>query len=274
MGRQLWLADVLADAFRGVSGFRVEVYPDWAIRGSESFDPIGVLNHHTGGGGTYDNMLRYMMEVSSLRPSCNWATSPPQDGVVRVTVTAAGRANHAGAGSLSYVPKDTGNYRLLGGEHHNTGYEPWPAQQSEAIHRGSAALLRHMGLDESRAADHKDYAGYRGKWDRHSVNLADERAAIKRYLTSTQPRPPEEDDELQTYIAWFRSKAGSNEGMHCYRFTAAGECTWLPTHDAIKTAEFLGARWSQHVDPVIWVGLHIVNGPLRPAWKQLTQHVP
>lgn len=189
----LWLPDVLSDAFRGVKGFQVEVYTGFATRGrSTGFDPFhkahgGICNHHTGAGG-FDALLRYMAETSSINPLCHWSTSRPASGIVRVVCVSAGRANHAGRGGAGkggtpWVPTDHGNTYLVGGEHQNTGYQDWPGQQDEAIHIGSAAILKHLGHDQTRAVDHKHYAPGR-KWDRHSVELLAEQAAIGRYLTS------------------------------------------------------------------------------------------
>lgn len=193
MGYQLWLADVLADAFRGVKGFRVEAYPGWEMRGREDFEPRGLLDHHTGGGGTFDNIVHYMMEVSSLKPSCNWATSAPINGVVRIMVTAAGRANHAGKGRYAWVPENQGNKYLIGGEHHNDGYTRWPAQQVEGIHRADAAMLKHLGLGADRVIFHKSYAGYRGKWDMHTLELGAHQQSVKQYFNSVTPTIDLED---------------------------------------------------------------------------------
>lgn len=200
MGRQLWLADVLADAFRGVAGYRVETYPSWASRGRSSFEPIGLINHHTGGGGTYDNILRYMLEVSSIKPSCNWATSPPIDGVVRVTICCAGSANHAGRGGAGrggtpWLPTDTGNLHTLGGEHHNDGSAAWPGQQVEGVEIASAAMLRQLGVGADRAALHKTYAPGR-KPDMHTIDLAAHQRGIARYLNPPPPSSAREDDLL------------------------------------------------------------------------------
>lgn len=217
----LWLPDVLADAFRGVRGFQVEVYRDWDTRGrATGFDPThtdhgGVLNHHTGPG-TYDALLRYMAEGSSIAPLCHWATSRPVNGVVRVTVVSAGRANHAGLGGAGrggtpWVPTDAGNTYLVGGEHQNSGTEFWPAQQNEAIHRGSAAILRHLGHGPDRAIDHKHYAPGR-KVDRHTVDQRAESAAIARFLTNLPlENLPMDDATLHGLVVLtYRSCLGRN----------------------------------------------------------------
>lgn len=188
-----FLPDVLADAFRGLRGFQVETHPHWDTRGrATGFDPFhpdhgGILNHHTGRG-SFDALLRYMAETSRIAPLCHWSTSRPRNGTVRIVIVAAGRANHAGRGGAGkegtwWVPTDHGNTYLIGGEHQNDGTQPWPGQQNEAIHIGSAAILAHLSHDETRAIDHKNYAPHR-KVDRHSVRLAREQAAIARHLAT------------------------------------------------------------------------------------------
>lgn len=210
MPRQSWLSDVLADAFRGVKGFQFEVYPGWSTRGSTSFDPIGVMNHHTGAG-AYDNLLRYMATGSSIAPLCNWATSRPANGIVRVTLVTAGRANHAGRGGsgrggTAWIATDSGNRLTVGGEHQNDGGQPWPDQQLEAIARGSAALLRFMRRAEDRAAEHKTYAPGR-KGDRHTITLPQAQGQIRHYLrggTGSSPSPELGDRVLSLTDPWMR----------------------------------------------------------------------
>lgn len=226
MARQPWIADVLADAFRGVKGFQVEVYPGFSTRGSTAFAPIGVMNHHTGPGG-YDNLLNYMMRGSKIAPLCNWATSRPHNGVVRVTVCSAGRANHAGRGGsgrggTDWIPTDSGNRLTIGGEHQNDGGQPWDTQQLEAVHRGSAAMLKHLRQNESRACMHKTYAPGR-KPDPHTVTLASSQREIHRFLAGNEPH--KEDDVLKrgdsgnevTVLQWrinqfFHGKADPRKG--------------------------------------------------------------
>ena len=182
MPRQPWLVDALADEFRGAKGFRVDTYPGWESRGSTDFSPVGVMDHHTGRG-TYNALLRYMAEGPVHPPLCNYATSRPSGGVVRITILAAGRANHAGIGELPWLGRNGGNRGTFGGEHQNDGSQPWPDQQVEAIRRCAAAILRHLGADASRRTDHEIYGnrppGWAGrKVDRHTVDQATEDRAV------------------------------------------------------------------------------------------------
>lgn len=206
MPRQPWFMDVLADEFRGSKGFRVDVYPGWEWRGSTSFDPSHVMDHHTGGG-AYNNLLRYMAEGPVHPPLCNYATSRVHSRVVRITIVAAGRANHAGKGRYTTIPLDQGNRYSFGGEHQNDGYQAWPAQQVEAIRRCDAALLRAMKRDTDRMLDHKTYAPIR-KSDRHSTNVETERIEVQRLM---RPSPP--PDPLEEFMSSL-SKTQRDRLMH------------------------------------------------------------
>lgn len=217
MGRALWLADVLADAFRGVRGFRVETWPGWTTAGKASFEPIGCMDHHTGGGGTLDNVVRYMMAVSSIAPSCNYATGPPVNGVVRIIVTCAGRANHAGRGRLPWIPANHGNFRTLGGEHHNNGRAPWPGQQLEAVRRIDAAVLDYLGQGVDRVVFHKTYTDR--KYDMHSLSLVAHRNAIRDVGAPPPPPPPrhQEDDQMYAdliHAAYRRTRHNEGDEPH------------------------------------------------------------
>lgn len=91
MPRQINLADRLRAA-----GVKVVEYDGWKLRGSDTFNPKGVLAHHTGPG-SVDALVRLCVNGRSDLPG-------PLDQVVLAPdgtayVIAAGRSNHAGAGS-------------------------------------------------------------------------------------------------------------------------------------------------------------------------------
>lgn len=202
MSRQLWLGDVVADAFRGIRGFQVDTFRGWQSRSArtQSFAPIGVMNHHTGPG-RYDNLLNYMCLNAGIAPLCNIATSRPQNGIVRITICAAGRANHAGRGNLPWTGVNGGNYRTIGIENQNDGREAWPGQQVEAIHILSAALMKHLGVGMDRLVDHKTYAPGR-KPDRHSVNVNDTRRAVLAIIRSGHKPAPKPEPEPEPLDEW------------------------------------------------------------------------
>jgi hypothetical protein len=194
MPRQAWLMDVLADEFRGVKGFRVDAYPGWETRGRELFNPNHVIDHHTGGG-AYNNLLRYMAEGPVHPPLCNYATSRPQDGIVRITVVACGRANHAGRGIYVTIPLNQGNRYSFGAEHQNSGREHWPDQQIEAMRRCDRALLKKMGRNTNFMLDHKTYAPTR-KTDRYGLSVMAEQAIVRLMLAGTSQYDQQEEEDI------------------------------------------------------------------------------
>lgn len=186
-----WIADVAADAFRGVNGFKVDVVSGWRTRSAktQSFAPIGVMNHHTGPG-SYGALLNYMAYNASTAPLCNIATSIPYNGIVRITIVAAGRANHGGKGYYSWTGRDGANYRCIGIENQNNGSQAWTKQQTEATRILTAALLKHMNRGTNYMIEHKTYAPSR-KPDRHTINLGTERKAVGALMAS-KPTPEKE----------------------------------------------------------------------------------
>lgn len=181
-----WLPDLLSDTFRGRKGFQVDIVEGAKDRASYGdFDPIGVMNHHTGKG-SYEALLRYMSVGSRISPLSQIATSRPLAirGIltVRITIMAMGRCNHAGVGYLPSVGHNGGNKYLIGIENQNDGYQPWPAQQLEAIHLTTAALLKQLRQGVDQMFEHKTYTSR--KVDRHSVRLSDERKLVNSYLQS------------------------------------------------------------------------------------------
>lgn len=192
MSAAVWLPDVLGDAFRGVRGYQVDTVKGWRTRSARttSFDPRGVMNHHTGPG-SYANLLSYMTKGASTAPLCNVATSRPHDigGIptVRITICAAGRANHAGKGHVSWAGTDGGNRHAVGIENQNNGSQSWPKQQLEGIRTATAAILEHLGRDERFMTDHKTYAPRR-KTDLYAIDLAAERSAVGTLLRGPAPK--------------------------------------------------------------------------------------
>lgn len=191
-GRSLWIADVLADAYRGVKGIRLEVYPGWETRGKAIAKHIGVIDHHTGPSRVYDGILKYMAVNSSIAPLCNISSSDPNrtGGICRVTVVASGKANHAGRGYLPWTGSNGGNVRALGWEGQNDGDEDWHPLHLEAVAIGNAALLSFMGSGVNKLADHKTYAPRR-KVDRYGVDIEDWRKRVASIMENGAGQPGE-----------------------------------------------------------------------------------
>lgn len=101
-------------------------------------------------------------------------------------VYAAGLTNHAGVGSSALAPNSTGNQYYLGIEtDHNTG-EKWTKEQVSSLRKGTAALMKHYGLDPKVALEfHKTYAPGR-KNDPDGLELKTERRRVARLMASDQ----------------------------------------------------------------------------------------
>ena len=101
-------------------------------------------------------------------------------------VYAAGLANHAGVGSSALAPNSTGNQFYLGIETDHTDGEKWPKAQVDSLRKGTAALMKHYGLDPKVALEfHKTYAPGR-KSDPDGLNLRQERRRVARLLNTDQ----------------------------------------------------------------------------------------
>ena len=101
-------------------------------------------------------------------------------------VYAAGQSCYAGVGSSALAPNSTGNQYYLGIEtDHNTG-EKWTKEQISSLRQGTAALMKHYGLDPKQALEfHKTYAPGR-KNDPDGLNLTVERRRVARLMKSDQ----------------------------------------------------------------------------------------
>lgn len=188
----VWLARVLLDA-----GLKISEVPGWLNRGLGDVGPIkGVICHHTAGGrnGNYPSLN----VVTNGRAGLSGPLSQlglGRDGTY--FIIAAGRAQHAGVGNFNGIA--SGNTSFIGIEAENVGiqagkpgHEPWPAVQLDAYHRGVAAILKHLGLPDSHAIGHKEWALPKGrKPDPHSLDMDDFRAKVAAFMAGTAaPRPP------------------------------------------------------------------------------------
>jgi hypothetical protein len=105
MGRALWIADALRDA-----GVDVVEHPGWQTRGSDRFDPKGVICHHTASAPGRDApSLGICVDGRPDLPGPLCHVLLSRSG--RAIVIAAGRANHAGAGGFRDL---SGNSSVLG----------------------------------------------------------------------------------------------------------------------------------------------------------------
>jgi peptidoglycan hydrolase-like protein with peptidoglycan-binding domain len=158
MAKLTWLPDVLKGA-----GLKVALKDGWEARGREVGPIVGVICHHTAGPKT-GNMpsLNTLIDGRPGLPGPLAQLGLGRDGTYYVI--AAGKANHAGAGSWQGVT--TGNTSFIGIEGENTGLDndlPWPEVQMDAYRRGVAAILKHIGRGAEFCAGHKEYALPKGR---------------------------------------------------------------------------------------------------------------
>jgi len=169
-GDPIWLADVLR---AHQPKLKVRELDGWLNSGHGDFrNPLwGVMIHHTGNGReSAESIRRGRPDLPG--PLSNLHIAP--DGTV--TVVAAGVCWHAGRGEYPGLPKDNGNFYLVGIEcawpmdttitEATQWREPWPEFQMDAMVGSVAAILTRLGLDSSRVITHREW-GQRaqGKWD-------------------------------------------------------------------------------------------------------------
>lgn len=176
MANVTWLADVLRR-----SGLKVWEDPGWKRRGHATMRPIvGVLCHHTAGGGSNDWRV-----VRDGRPGLRGPLAQmtlERDGTIRVL--AAGVSWHAGSGYHANLPGGS-NYNLLGIEGVSSGrWGDWTSAQMNVYPRMVAAILRYCELPVTRAVGHKEWAPSR-KID-PSFDMNTLRHNVARYI-----RPPD-----------------------------------------------------------------------------------
>lgn len=175
MGYSTWLLDVVRNEFQHDSDVPVRAVSGWQTRGNSDADHGGVMDHHTGSrpGSRYESVLNYIVTGSSISPLANIVTGTPYAPDLDdfpIHIVAAGQANHAGKGDLSWLSVNDGNDRTIGIEHYSTyDHGDWHPRHLEVQMRLDACLLEHMGQSWQRRADHKEYAPTR-KVDRHHID--------------------------------------------------------------------------------------------------------
>ena len=179
-----WLPEVLEAA-----GLKVALVPGWEGRGRADMpDAAGVICHMTVGARN-GNMpsLQVLIEGRSDLPGPLSQLGLGRDGTYYVI--AAGRCNHAGAGTWQGI--EFGNTRFIGIEAENTGRadDKWPAVQMDAYKRGVAAILRRLGRTAELCAGHKEYALPKGRKSDPNFDMEDFRVGVAAWLAPGAPAP-------------------------------------------------------------------------------------
>lgn len=245
----------LATAVRA-SGLRVVEISGWQTRGrpssTGSFNPKGVLCHHTGSsedGRKYADWLAKVGRSDLPAPLCH--LSLDREGTVYVI--AAGRANHAGKAKASGpMPAGDGNALYVGIEAQNTGSEGWGHKgtdahgktitQREAYERLCAALCRHYGWPASHVRAHRE-TSVTGKWDPGRMDMNEHRAAVAGWIKNDG-----EDEDM----AVLSEKIESNvEALHGHSVEFVLVSTFLKTEAIQKALTALAAGISPTVEKAV-----------------------
>ncbi|MET8310127.1 N-acetylmuramoyl-L-alanine amidase [Micromonospora sp. NPDC005173] len=180
-----WLVDVLRAA-----GVQVVVEGDWLNRMRPgSFDPIGVLWHHTAATSSASNphpALNICINGRSdlAGPLCQALVD--YNGVFHVI--SAGRCNHAGAsGGSGPIPAGDGNTLMIGWEiDYNGVNQQMTSAQYNASIAATAAVLTRLGRDSSYARGHRE-TSTSGKIDPSFIDLNVMRADVAAKMSGGNP---------------------------------------------------------------------------------------
>lgn len=191
-----WLAEVLEDA-----GLKVAEVSGWRTRGRGDMGPVkGVICHHTAGP-TTGNMpsLHIITEGRTGLAGPLAQLGLGRDGTFYVV--AAGRANHAGAGSWQGL--GAGNFNFIGIEAENAGTvgDVWPAVQMDAYQRGVAAILSKVSAPPLMCCGHREYALPKGRKTDPLFDMDDFRVRIEAFMSgSAKPAliPATDDNKRPT----------------------------------------------------------------------------
>ncbi|GGO01705.1 golvesin C-terminal-like domain-containing protein [Micromonospora parathelypteridis] len=171
-----WLVDVLRAA-----GVQVVVEGDWLNRMRPgSFDPIGVLWHHTASTSSASNphpALGICINGRSDLPGPLCQALVDYNGVFHVI--SAGRCNHAGvSGGSGPIPAGDGNTLMIGWEidYNGVNQEMTTAQYNASL-AATAAVLTRLGRDSSYARGHRE-TSTTGKIDPSFIDLNVMRADV------------------------------------------------------------------------------------------------
>lgn len=235
-GDPVWLADVLR-----AEGLNVVEFPGWRNRGHGDFKDIrGVMVHHTGSdGATAASIAHGRTDLPGPLSQIHIA----RDGTV--TVVAVGVAWHAGAGEWPWLPKNNGNWHLIGIEAANSGgpgpnaplihRSVWPDAQYDAMVKCCAAINRRLAQNSDRTISHKEYAGRaQGKWDPGQIDMNIFRADVQRQIDSRggDELTPEQDRLLREVHACLFNRVPSQS---LYR--NPGETGRWQLHELIKNMD-------------------------------------
>lgn len=255
-----WLAQVLKDA-----GLKVAEQPGWQSRGRGPMGNVkGVICHHTAG--PKSGVMPSLTVITNGRPGLDGPLA--QLGLGRDGtwfVIAAGRANHAGAGTWKGIT--AGNTSFIGIEAENQGIpaDPWPAVQVESYKRGCAAILKKIGASVDMCIGHKEWAPRR-KID-PSFDMKAFRDGVAAIMGGSAPAPapiPAKDGESRPTLR--RGASGDEVKTVQAKVGVDPDGSFGPATEA-AVRQFQrdhGLVPDGIVGPLCWAAI-VAAGPVKPA---------
>lgn len=182
-------------------GVVVREVPGWEQRGRTfAYVPVGIVDHHdasTRKSGEWGALGVVTTGYGALPgPLSQFVTARCLDGIPKVAIVAAGRANHAGRGGPRLmggytVGENDGNDRLYGNEKANDGagepHTPAAHFAADAVFAAVLAEVRGEGLD--RLIGHKEWAGERKTDPQYDMDWRRSRVATFRAPVEPPPAP-------------------------------------------------------------------------------------
>lgn len=175
-------------------GLKVETVPGWETRSAGSFNPKGAVCHWTAGPAGTKGRPSLGICVNGRAdlpgPLCNVYLD--RNGVA--VVVAAGRANHAGAGSWRGV---TGNSAFFGTEAEARSAADFTPAQREAYPRVCAAYCDIGRFGADMVCGHYEYATPKGrKTDPQGYTMDDMRRQVAALLANPTIQGLAQEDDL------------------------------------------------------------------------------
>lgn len=176
---------------------RVDTVPGWESRGNASFAPAAVICHWTAGPAKTTKRASLNV-VTNGRPGLSGPLAQVYlDRAGIPVIVAAGRANHAGAGSWRGITGNTGAYGI---EAEAAGPADWTDAQRVAYPRLVAAMLQGLGRGAEFTCGHSEWATPKGrKQDINGWTMDDMRVSVAALLKNPNTRTAlgeNEEDEL------------------------------------------------------------------------------
>lgn len=197
------------DLLAALTAEGVDVRPesDWATRTARrKFAPVGIIIHHTGGGG--EGGFRIIRDGRSDLPGPLANLHPRKDGSVHLLT--GGMSNHAGPGDPRVLAHTrmgqlfgqrpsakgvVGNQWYYGIEIENlgTGRDPYPEVQLDATVKCVAAICRMHDWSASRVIGHKE-------WTSRKVDPSFDMGAFRNRVAAALGQAPLANPEAPTQI--------------------------------------------------------------------------